>query len=152
MMELGQLIYCFRFKEAGFRNLISLGSSAAGSKEGNIGFATCEQGHDAYWPPLSFCKITVHQLLEARKETSDLPLVNKTMMHIGRHSEIPFENHLVMQTWEVDHGTVTYLERLDNGQRINISRLNLGGSGIGSFTDRIRDAFLGGSPFCHPLQ
>ncbi|XP_021690510.2 pullulanase 1, chloroplastic isoform X2 [Hevea brasiliensis] len=39
-----------------------------------------------------------------------------------------------------------------NGRGINASQFNLGGTGIGSFNDRIRDAMLGGSPFGHPLQ
>ncbi|KAK3422235.1 hypothetical protein EUGRSUZ_G02746 [Eucalyptus grandis] len=39
-----------------------------------------------------------------------------------------------------------------NGRGINASQFNLGGTGIGSFNDRIRDAILGGSPFGHPLQ
>ncbi|XP_076929710.1 thaumatin-like protein 1b isoform X2 [Bidens hawaiensis] len=36
-----------------------------------------------------FCPLpyTSEKLLEARQEKADLPLVNKTMMHIGRHSE-----------------------------------------------------------------
>ncbi|XP_076946997.1 pullulanase 1, chloroplastic-like [Bidens hawaiensis] len=43
-------------------------------------------------------------------------------------------------------------EVANNGRGINASQCNLGGSGIGSFNDRIRDALLGGSPFGHPLQ
>ncbi|KAD7479985.1 hypothetical protein E3N88_03121 [Mikania micrantha] len=43
-------------------------------------------------------------------------------------------------------------EVANNGRGINASQFNLGGSGIGSFNDRIRDALLGGSPFGHPLQ
>ncbi|KAK1409637.1 hypothetical protein QVD17_36166 [Tagetes erecta] len=43
-------------------------------------------------------------------------------------------------------------EVANNGRGVNASQLNLGGSGIGSFNDRIRDALLGGSPFGHPLQ
>ncbi|KAI3793482.1 hypothetical protein L1987_36101 [Smallanthus sonchifolius] len=43
-------------------------------------------------------------------------------------------------------------EVANNGRGINASQLNLGGSGIGSFNDRIRDALLGGSLFGHPLQ
>ncbi|CAI9091194.1 OLC1v1026154C1 [Oldenlandia corymbosa var. corymbosa] len=39
-----------------------------------------------------------------------------------------------------------------NGRGVNASQLNLPGTGIGSFNDRIRDASLGGSPFGHPLQ
>ncbi|XP_035548009.1 pullulanase 1, chloroplastic isoform X3 [Juglans regia] len=39
-----------------------------------------------------------------------------------------------------------------NGRGVNASQFNLGGTGIGSFNDRIRDAILGGSPFGHPLQ
>ncbi|GAB2276821.1 Pullulanase 1, chloroplastic [Dionaea muscipula] len=39
-----------------------------------------------------------------------------------------------------------------NGCGINASQLNLGGTGIGSFNDRIRDAVNGGSPFGDPLQ
>nr|XP_043631778.1 pullulanase 1, chloroplastic [Erigeron canadensis] len=43
-------------------------------------------------------------------------------------------------------------EVANNGRGINASQINLAGSGIGSFNDRIRDALLGGSPFGHPLQ
>jgi len=43
-------------------------------------------------------------------------------------------------------------EVAENGRGINASQFNLGGTGIGSFNDRIRDATLGGSPFGHPLQ
>nr|CAD1843931.1 unnamed protein product [Ananas comosus var. bracteatus] len=39
-----------------------------------------------------------------------------------------------------------------NQRGINASQLNIGGTGIGSFNDRIRDAVLGGSPFGNPLQ
>ncbi|XP_011024341.1 PREDICTED: pullulanase 1, chloroplastic isoform X2 [Populus euphratica] len=43
-------------------------------------------------------------------------------------------------------------EVANNGRGINASQFNIGGTGIGSFNDRIRDAMLGGSPFGHPLQ
>ncbi|KAF9674926.1 hypothetical protein SADUNF_Sadunf10G0178400 [Salix dunnii] len=43
-------------------------------------------------------------------------------------------------------------EVANNGRGINASQRNLGGTEIGSFNDRIRDAMLGGSPFGHPLQ
>ncbi|ONK57269.1 uncharacterized protein A4U43_C10F18340 [Asparagus officinalis] len=43
-------------------------------------------------------------------------------------------------------------EVANNGRGINASQFNIGGTGIGSFNDRIRDAVLGGSPFGHPLQ
>nr|CAD1844009.1 unnamed protein product [Ananas comosus var. bracteatus] len=39
-----------------------------------------------------------------------------------------------------------------NQRGINASQLNICGTGIGSFNDRIRDAVLGGSPFGNPLQ
>lgn len=39
-----------------------------------------------------------------------------------------------------------------NARGVNASQLNLGGTGIGSFNDRIRDAVNGGSPFGPPLQ
>ncbi|KAK9755442.1 hypothetical protein RND81_01G025500 [Saponaria officinalis] len=39
-----------------------------------------------------------------------------------------------------------------NARGVNASQLNLGGTGIGSFNDRIRDAMLGGGPFGPPLQ
>jgi pullulanase len=38
-------------------------------------------------------------------------------------------------------------EVADNARGVNAMQLNLGGSGIGSFNDRIRDAARGGSPF-----
>ncbi|KAH7690594.1 Limit dextrinase protein [Dioscorea alata] len=43
-------------------------------------------------------------------------------------------------------------EVANNKRGINASQFNIGGTGIGSFNDRIRDAVLGGSPFGHPLQ
>ncbi|XP_071734592.1 pullulanase 1, chloroplastic isoform X2 [Rutidosis leptorrhynchoides] len=43
-------------------------------------------------------------------------------------------------------------EVANNGRGVNASQVNLAGSGIGSFNDRIRDALLGGSPFGNPLQ
>ncbi|KAI4339263.1 hypothetical protein MLD38_024223 [Melastoma candidum] len=43
-------------------------------------------------------------------------------------------------------------EVAQNRRGINACQMNLGGTGIGSFNDRIRDAVLGGSPFGHPLQ
>ncbi|KAH9607743.1 hypothetical protein KSS87_016135 [Heliosperma pusillum] len=39
-----------------------------------------------------------------------------------------------------------------NARGVNASQLNLGGTGIGSFNDRIRDAMIGGGPFGPPLQ
>ncbi|KAL4190863.1 hypothetical protein AMTRI_Chr07g77910 [Amborella trichopoda] len=39
-----------------------------------------------------------------------------------------------------------------NARGVNASQFNLGGTGIGSFNDRIRDAVVGGSPFGPPLQ
>ena len=33
----------------------------------------------------------------------------------------------------------------------NASQLNIGGTGLGSFNDRFRDAVVGGSPFASPL-
>ena len=38
-------------------------------------------------------------------------------------------------------------EVADNARGINATQLNLGGTGIGTFNDRIRDAIRGGSPF-----
>jgi hypothetical protein len=32
----------------------------------------------------------------------------------------------------------------------NASQLNIGGTGLGSFNDRFRDALMGGSPFASP--
>lgn len=43
-------------------------------------------------------------------------------------------------------------EVANNGRGVNASQLNLPGTGIGSFNDRVRDAMLGGSPFGDPLQ
>ena len=33
---------------------------------------------------------------------------------------------------------------------VNASQLNLGGSGVGSFNDRLREGVMGGSPFGDP--
>ena len=38
-----------------------------------------------------------------------------------------------------------------NQRGVNASQLNIGGTGLGSFNDRFRDAVLGGSPFASPL-
>lgn len=38
-------------------------------------------------------------------------------------------------------------EVADNARGVNASQLNLGGTGIGSFNDRVRDALRGGNPF-----
>ncbi|XP_066346642.1 pullulanase 1, chloroplastic-like isoform X1 [Miscanthus floridulus] len=43
-------------------------------------------------------------------------------------------------------------EVAQNQRGINGSQLNMSGTGIGSFNDRIRDAINGGSPFGNPLQ
>ncbi|CAO2034210.1 unnamed protein product [Urochloa humidicola] len=43
-------------------------------------------------------------------------------------------------------------EVAQNKRGINGSQLNMSGTGIGSFNDRIRDAINGGSPFGNPLQ
>jgi len=37
-----------------------------------------------------------------------------------------------------------------NQRRRNASQLNIGGTGLGSFNDRFRDALMGGSPFASP--
>ncbi|DBA74854.1 TPA: cytochrome c oxidase subunit 1 [Trebouxia sp. C0005] len=38
-----------------------------------------------------------------------------------------------------------------NQRGVNASQVNLGGTGLGSFNDRFRDAVVGGSPFASPL-
>ena len=38
-----------------------------------------------------------------------------------------------------------------NQRGVNASQLNIGGTGLGSFNDRFRDAVVGGSPFASPL-
>ncbi|KAG0524993.1 hypothetical protein BDA96_06G017200 [Sorghum bicolor] len=43
-------------------------------------------------------------------------------------------------------------EVAQNQRGINGSQLNMSGTGIGSFNDRVRDAINGGSPFGNPLQ
>ncbi|KAL6841127.1 hypothetical protein ACP4OV_029096 [Aristida adscensionis] len=43
-------------------------------------------------------------------------------------------------------------EVAENKRGINASQLNMSGTGIGSFNDRIRDAINGGNPFGNPLQ
>ncbi|KAL6653132.1 hypothetical protein ACP70R_012057 [Stipagrostis hirtigluma subsp. patula] len=43
-------------------------------------------------------------------------------------------------------------EVAQNKRGINASQLNMSGTGIGSFNDRIRDAINGGNPFGSPLQ
>ena len=42
--------------------------------------------------------------------------------------------------------------QVSSGQRgVNGSQVNIGGTGLGSFNDRFRDAVVGGSPFASPL-
>ena len=41
-------------------------------------------------------------------------------------------------------------EMVDNARGVNCGQLNLGGTGLGAFNDRIRDAALGGGPFAPP--
>nr|AHW98508.1 pullulanase precursor [Oryza brachyantha] len=43
-------------------------------------------------------------------------------------------------------------EVAQNKRGINASQINMSGTGIGSFNDRIRDAVNGGNPFGNPLQ
>ncbi|KAL9992387.1 putative limit dextrinase [Helianthus debilis subsp. tardiflorus] len=68
-------------------------------------------------------------------------------------------NNLSMDKDKIDGSSIflygegwDFGEVANNGRGVNASQLNLGGTGIGSFNDRIRDALLGGSPFGHPLQ
>lgn len=43
------------------------------------------------------------------------------------------------------------LQVSSNQRGMNASQLNIGGTGLGSFNDRFRDAVVGGSPFASPL-
>lgn len=84
------------------------------------------------------------------------------MGHIMKHTMVKATSllqHLSKDRDGVD-GSSIYLygegwdfgEVAQNARGINASQLNLGGTGIGSFNDRLRDAVLGGSPFGSPLQ
>ncbi len=43
-----------------------------------------------------------------------------------------------------------FLQVACNQRGRNASQLNIGGTGLGSFNDRFRDALMGGSPFASP--
>ena len=53
-----------------------------------------------------------------------------------------FSSQLPQELWCILPAQVT-----GNQRGRNASQLNLAGTGIGSFNDRLRDAVLGGSPF-----
>eukprot|EP00897_Mesotaenium_endlicherianum_P007209 jgi/Mesen1/6516/ME000332S05521 len=55
--------------------------------------------------------------------------------------------HIMKSTMGWDFGEIA-----KNQRGVNASQLNLYGSGIGSFNDRIRDTAMGGSPFGDPQQ
>ncbi|KAK8643307.1 hypothetical protein V6N13_012610 [Hibiscus sabdariffa] len=84
------------------------------------------------------------------------------MGHIMKRTMVKAKDALCSLTKERDgvDGSRIYLygegwdfgEVAKNGRGINASQFNIGGTGIGSFNDRIRDAMLGGSPFGPPLQ
>ncbi|GAB4836395.1 Pullulanase 1, chloroplastic [Ancistrocladus abbreviatus] len=84
------------------------------------------------------------------------------MGHIMKHTMVKAASrlHSLSKVSDGVDGSSIYLygegwdfgEVAKNGRGINASQLNLGGTGIGSFNDRIRDAVLGGSPFGDPLQ
>ncbi|GLT70173.1 hypothetical protein SLA2020_422700 [Shorea laevis] len=84
------------------------------------------------------------------------------MGHIMKSTMVKAKNALYHLTKERDgvDGSKIYIygegwdfgEVANNGRGINASQLNLYGTRIGSFNDRIRDAMLGGSPFGDPLQ
>ncbi|KAG6669765.1 pullulanase 1, chloroplastic isoform X1 [Carya illinoinensis] len=84
------------------------------------------------------------------------------MGHIMKSTMVKAKDALHSLTKEMDgiDGSSIYIygegwdfgEVAKNGRGVNASQFNLGGTGIGSFNDRIRDAILGGSPFGHPLQ
>ncbi|XP_056684063.1 pullulanase 1, chloroplastic isoform X2 [Spinacia oleracea] len=84
------------------------------------------------------------------------------MGHIMKHTMVKATNMLQGLSKNIDgvEGSSIYLygegwdfgEVANNARGVNASQLNLGGTGIGSFNDRIRDAVLGGGPFGPPLQ
>lgn len=49
------------------------------------------------------------------------------------------------------HPLCAWLQVSSNQRGVNASQLNIGGTGLGSFNDRFRDAVVGGSPFASPL-
>ncbi|GMH07890.1 hypothetical protein Nepgr_009730 [Nepenthes gracilis] len=84
------------------------------------------------------------------------------MGHIMKHTVVKAKNrlHSLSNISDGVDGSSIYIygegwdfgEVAKNGRGINASQLNIAGTGIGSFNDRIRDAMLGGSPFGDPLQ
>lgn len=84
------------------------------------------------------------------------------MGHIMKHTMVKATSMLQGLSKSKDRveGSSIYLygegwdfgEVANNARGVNASQLNLGGTGIGSFNDRIRDAVLGGGPFGPALQ
>lgn len=52
---------------------------------------------------------------------------------------------------EPAHPMCVWWQVSSNQRGVNASQLNIGGTGLGSFNDRFRDAVVGGSPFASPL-
>uniref|UniRef100_A0A0D9W272 Glycosyl hydrolase family 13 catalytic domain-containing protein n=1 Tax=Leersia perrieri TaxID=77586 RepID=A0A0D9W272_9ORYZ len=84
------------------------------------------------------------------------------MGHIMKSTMIKAKSALQSLTRDVHgvDGSKIYLygegwdfgEVAQNKRGINASQINMSGTGIGSFNDRIRDAVNGGNPFGNPLQ
>ncbi len=54
-------------------------------------------------------------------------------------------------THSLAHSLTHSLQVSSNQRGVNASQVKLGGTGLGSFNDRFRDALMGGSPFASPL-
>ncbi|XP_021766485.1 pullulanase 1, chloroplastic-like [Chenopodium quinoa] len=84
------------------------------------------------------------------------------MGHIMKHTMVKATSMLqgLSRTQDGVEGSSIYIygegwdfgEVANNARGVNASQMNLGGTGIGSFNDRIRDAVLGGGPFGPLLQ
>uniref|UniRef100_A0A803MHU0 Pullulanase n=1 Tax=Chenopodium quinoa TaxID=63459 RepID=A0A803MHU0_CHEQI len=84
------------------------------------------------------------------------------MGHIMKHTMVKATSMLqgLSKTQDGVEGSSIYIygegwdfgEVANNARGVNASQMNLSGTGIGSFNDRIRDAVLGGGPFGPLLQ
>eukprot|EP00850_Spirogloea_muscicola_P008399 SM000044S16046 [mRNA] locus=s44:698015:706548:+ [translate_table: standard] len=84
------------------------------------------------------------------------------MGHLMKRTLVRAKEELQILTKEKDgvDGSSLYLygegwdfgEVANNARGVNAAQLNLAGTGIGSFNDRIRDTAMGGSPFGDPQQ
>ena len=95
------------------------------------------------------CKTLYHDLNAGVMQAHWRPYCCYTDMD-ARNLLVSLMSILVM--WSMHEGLMTVRVQVSCNQRgRNASQLNIGGTGLGSFNDRFRDAVVGGSPFASPL-